>query len=257
MNYLYFEWIKLKSRRWIWALAAISIVGLPVAIKVVMGVSYINNEVAEGQFMEYAAFGFISFSSMYLFIPLWIIVFIGTEFGNGHVNQVVFNASDKDYFISKLVYCLLISLAYCLLGVITMVLVQVTAPFKVMVSLNFYGVFIFQSFFTFLSIALLFMAITFVARSIAVVFVSYFLLSFTEDLAFMFVKKIYDTELFFLPFHITSSLYVKGGERLTANYYNLFQNFDSRVLLLPVFLLAILWLTYRDFTKRELKPLSD
>lgn len=238
-------------------MAAATVLLLPVGIKVVADLSYLDKQVTEGQFMEQAAFGFISYSSLYLFIPLWIIVFIGTEFGNGHVNQVIFNASVKEYFISKLVYCLLIALAYCLLGVITMLLVQVTAPFKVVVSLSFYGMFIFQSFFTFLSVALLFMAITFVARSIAVAFVSYFLFSFTEGIVFMLAKKIYDTELFFLPFHITASLYLKGGERLTTNYYNLFQNFDNRVLLLPVFLLVMMWLVYLDFTRRELKPLSD
>jgi hypothetical protein len=257
MNYLYFEWMKLKSRRWIWALAGITILLLPIGIKIVTNLSYLDNQVSEGQFMEHAAFGFINFSCLYLFLPLWIIVFIGTEFGNGHVNQVAFNASFKDYFISKLIYCILISLAYCLLGVVTMVLVQITAPFEVTIASGFYGEFIFQSFFTFLSVALLAMAITFIARNLAIAFVSYFLLSFAEGIVFMLAQKIYNTEFFFLPFHITRSLYVKGGDGQVSNYYNFFQDFDNRVLLLPVFLLVMMWLIYLDFTKRELKPLSD
>jgi hypothetical protein len=257
MNYLYFEWIKLRSRKWIWALAAIYIIGLPLAIKLVAGVSYLKKEVAEGQFMEFAAFGFINFSCLYLFIPLWIILMIGIEFGNGHVNQVVFNTSSKHYFITKLVYCFLIAVTFCVLGTITMGLVHITAPFDITVPISFYGVFIFQSFFTFLSVALLFMTIVFLTRSIAVALITYFLLSFAEDTAFIFVKKMHAINLFFLPFHIVNVLYVKGGETLTSNYYNLFQNFDSRVLWLPVFLILMLWLTYIDFTKRELKPLSD
>ncbi|MBX2894961.1 MAG: hypothetical protein KF856_03450 [Cyclobacteriaceae bacterium] len=257
MNYVYFEWIKLRSRRWIWALAAVYIIGLPIAIKMITGVSYLKKEIAEGQFMEYAAFGFINFSCLHLVIPLWIILLIGIEFGNGHVNQVVFNASSKHYFISKLVYCFLIALTFSVLGTITMGLVHVTAPFDITVPVSFYGVFIFQSLFTFLSVALLFMSIIFLTRNIAVALVTYFLLSFTEGMVFMFVKKIYSIDLFFLPFHVVNVLYVKGGSTATANYYNLFQDFDSRVLWLPVSIILLVWLTYIDFTKRELKPLSD
>ena len=211
MNYLRFEWLKLKSRRWAWLLAATTALALASVIKLLSNISYLNEQVTEGQFMEQAAYGFISYSCLYPFLPLWIILFIGTEFVNGHVNLVVFNTSYKTYFYSKLVYCFLISTAFCLLGIVTMVVVQVTAPFNVLLPKSFYGIFIFQSFFTFLSIALLAMSITFLARNIAISFVVYFILVFAEGMVFMIVKKLNGMELFYLPFHITNILYVKGG----------------------------------------------
>lgn len=257
MNYLGFEWHKLKSRKWILVLAGVTVLALPIVIRMLTNLSYLDEEISQGQFMESAAYGFITYSSFYIFLPLWIIVGIGIEFNNGHVNLVVFNTSYNSYFKSKFIYCLLISLAFCFLGAITIVIVQLSAPFDVESSLNFYGVFIFQSFFTFLSISLLAMFITFIARNIAIAFVTYFLLLFADGMTFMIVRKLYDNELFYLPFHITNILYVKGGDKTVDNYYNFFQEPDSRAIILPFFLIIILSITYWDFTRRELKLLSD
>ncbi len=257
MKYLSFEFLKLRSRTWIWALALGTMIILPLTLKIIMNLEYLDNQVAEGQFMEHAAYGFISFSTLYIFIPLWIIAIVGIEFSNGHVHQVVFNRSFKFYYISKILYCISVSLIFSIVGVYSLVIIQVTAPFKPYVSSAFYFVFFAQCFVTFFAQALLLMAIVFLTRSPMIAFISYFIISFTESIIFSVVNRVYAFQLYFLPFHFANIFYVKSGEPKIEKYYNPFLEFDSRVLLLIFFLALILFLAYKDFTKRDLKPLSD
>ncbi len=257
MNYLTFEIFKISSRKWMIILLLANIVLLPLIVAILVKLEFSSGEISEGNFLENAAYGIISISTIYFFVPLWILIFIGIEFSNGHTNLVVFHKSFKFYFISKIAYCFLVSLFYCILGLFSLLIIHLTAPFKLEASTVFYMSFITQSFFTFFSISLMLMALVFLVGSPIIAFVSYFVISFTESILFLIGKKIYAFDLFFLPFHISRLLYLKNGEGKSENYYVLFYDYHNQILILPVFLLIILYATYWYFIRRDLKPLSD
>lgn len=83
MNYLTFEIFKISSRKWMIILLLANIVLLPLIVAILVKLEFSSGEISEGNFLENAAYGIISISTIYFFVPLWILIFIGIEFSNG------------------------------------------------------------------------------------------------------------------------------------------------------------------------------
>ena len=257
MNYLSFELFKILNKKWTVLLLVATTILLPFIIRTVSNLAYSSNEVTEGQFLEMAALGFISFSTSYIGIPVWIIFIIGIEFSNGHASKVIFYKSRKHFFLSKISYSLLVSCFFTLLGLLSMFIVHLSATFSPITSVAFYLGFLVQCFITFFSISLVLMSLIFFIRNPVIGFVVYLIITTLEGMTYVLFSKLYSTKLFLLPFHLAQLGYLKNGEMGAANYYNPFLEFYYRILFLPIFLSLLLFLTYILFNKKDLKALSD
>lgn len=257
VKYLFFEFYKVRQRKWLLIYLCANSILLPILTKILTNLNFTTGQTAEGQYLDHAAFGIISFSSFYLFLPVWILIVSGIEFTNGHYSLVIFHKSRWFYFCSKVVYCLMISVYFSLLGLISLLLIQKTAPFSITISVQVFIEFFIQSFITFFSLSLFQLSIIFFTRNPITGFIVYFFISFGERMIYTLLMKIYSIDLFYLPLHLLNSFYVRSGEVKSENYYNPFSDFDPRIALLPVLLLFTLGLTYLWLIKKDIKSLSD
>lgn len=234
-----------------------TLIVFPFLSRTLVFLEYSSGNASDGSLMETAVYGIIRLTTSYFFIPIWILVLIGQEFSNGHVNLVVFHKSYWYYFMSKIYFSIIASVIFTVIGVISVALVHQAAPLGLFIPEFFYITLVCQLFFTFLGTSVVLMCIIFLIRSPVIGFVFYLVLSFTEGIVFLIVKKLYEIDLYLLPLHIPRLLFLRNGEPKFENYYNPFTNFDSIVMLVPIYLLALLIITYLMFKKINLKPLSD
>lgn len=257
MKYLLFEFYKIRNRKWLLIFLGIITILLPIITRILTNLNFTSGHTTEGQYLEHAAYGIISFSTFYLFLPVWILIVIGIEFTNGHYSLVIFHKSHWFYFCSKVSYCLMVSVYFSVLGLISLLIIQKTAPFSITTSVSVFIEFFIQAFITFFSLSLFQLLIIFFTRSPIIGFIVYFFISFGERMVYTILIKIYSIDLFYLPFHLLNSFYVRSGDVKMENYYNPFFEFDSSVIIQPFFLLFVLGLTYQWLIKRDVKALSD
>lgn len=230
---------------------------LPLAIVMVSYLSVTLDKVPEGNFTDMLSEAIIAFSELYFFLPVWILVFIGQEFSSGYVNRVVFARGRSFYIASKLFYCVAVSLFFTLLGSVSFLLAMYAVPFHLHLPLSDYLLFILQLFFSFFCYAVFLLCFVFLLRSPVLSFVVYAGWVFAEDIAYLPLKAVLGAKAELLPVHLLRSLFVKGGEAITENYYNPFANAQGELILPFLFTLLLLSFLRYYFNRIELKPLSD
>lgn len=258
MNIWHFEIYKIVHRKSSLALLLITICFFPALVIVIAYFNVVQDGVTEGLFINNVAFGIIAFAQNYFFLPVWIIVFAGLELSNGHVNRVAFYKSKKYYFLSKICYCILVTLFFSFLGLLTLLVVVKTSSFTNLYldpifCLKFFTQLIFATFSY--SIVLLCMVLLF--QSPIKTFVIYFGWIFIEGIIFLIIKGFYNIELIWLPFHFVRTFFTRNGELALENYYNPFSE-NIYVLIFPIgFILLLISISLNHFSKSDLKPLSD
>jgi hypothetical protein len=221
--------------------------------------SALEGEISEGLFAETVAYSIISMTTVYVFLPLWIFVFIGTELTNGHTNRAVFLSSRKSYFISKLIYSALVAVLFTVIGVVTFIISVNTSPYLTLSATPAQVIFFGTQLLLFtLTYAGFLLSIIFFIRKPMMTFVVYFVWSLIESIVFMPISKLYHIKLAWLPLHIIQALYsVDGENRRSENYHNPVIDNPLMILSPVLFVFALLMITYRIFLKRDLMPLSD
>lgn len=257
MNLVQFEVNKIVKKRLSLIVLLITILLFPVLVK---GMSVLMvDEIPEGLFVKNVAYQILSISQSYFFLPIWIIIFAGLEFSNGHVNKVAFIRSRKFYLHSKLVYSGLITILFSTIGLVALIISIKTSPFQQLYIVpGFYFNFFLQIIFTTFCYSILLLSLVFIFRSPIIAFVVYLGWSFVESILYHFIGKIFQIDFFWLPLYLIKSLYSKTGNPLNADdYYNPFiENLEA--LLMPFGFTMLLILTaYTLFPKSDIKPLSD
>jgi hypothetical protein len=258
MSVINFEINKILSRRYSLVLLLVTIILFPAIVKVISYLNVVKDNVPEGLFTNNVAFGIITYTQTYFFLPVWIIVLVGHELTNGHVNRVIFTKSRNFYFVSKLSFCGIVTILFSFLGTVALVISVKTSPFTSLpVNPFYYLQFLVQLSASTLLFCILLMGLVFIIRSPIKTFVVYFIWTFTEGILFSIFEGIYNIELKWLPLHLVRTLYLKNGEAQLNNYYNPFvDNFE--LLIAPFgFILLITIITYKLFLKTNLPALSD
>lgn len=258
MSLVQFEISKILNKRFSLILLVVTIILFPVLIKVISHLSVTEDGVPEGLFAEQVAYGILSISQTPLFLPVWIIIFTGLEMSNGHVNRVVFAKSRKYYFLSKIIYCGIITAGFCFIGLISLIIAVNTSPFQQLtVNQIFYWEFLLQLAFSIFGYSIILLGVTFFFRSPGLAFIIYYGWTFVEGIIFILVRSRYDVEMKWLPFHLIRTLYTSNGVMASENYYNPFiENITS--IIAPIgFISFIACVTFYFFSRSNLKPLSD
>ncbi len=250
-----FEIAKFLSRRLILLLFILTVFAFLIILKIGSYLQIASGKSPDGLFFTITANAIIDFAQLYLFLPAWIIILIGYEFSNGHVNRVVFFKSKWFYFKAKLAYCFAISICFSILSLFALILViktsslnWVTAP-----GITYFWFFV-QCLITYSSCSVLSLGIVFIVKSPFIGFFIYMLLELLDAIA-----TIYHTELYFLPFHLARIFYSKGRNGSTQIHFNPFAegNFELQHYLHPLYFTFILVAVFFHFKKNDLKPLSD
>jgi hypothetical protein len=256
MSLLHFELFKLK-RRLPFGLLILTLIFFPALIKVLSYLNAADNFIPEGSYVEETAFGIIKSASMHTFLPVWILVIIGIEFSNGHVQRVVFFKNREFYFIAKLLWCLVVSSFFSLLSVFSLWLCVFSSPYSsLVVPHNFYFGFFFQTVFSYTTLSLILLPIVFFIKDVIVSFVVYFVLNGIEGVIYMVAKGLYQIDLYFLPFRLPKFFYASPNETREL-YISPAQMGSWFMLVILAILILVLGLTYIHFKKISLKGLSD
>lgn len=258
MDVLVIEIHKVLQRRYSLGLLILTTLLFPLIVKVVSYLAVIKDGVPEGLFSNNIAFSIIAYTQTYFFLPVWIIMLIGTELSNGHVNRVIFYKSRRFYFLSKIIYCGLVTIYFSLLGILAMVISIKTAPFlSLHVGSSFYIWFFLQLMLSTFFFSVLLLCLVFFIGSPLKTFVIYFMWTFLEGILYSFFDARFSIQLKLLPIHSVRSTFTQNGELQLANYYNpLVENFS--VLFVPIaFICAITIYSYLRFSKSNLPALSD
>jgi len=223
---------------------------------IVSYLSMIEKRIPEDRFFEVTVVGLIDFVTLYFFLPLWIIVFIGAEFANGHVNRYVFFSSKDSYFKSKLIWCITVSAAFSALGLFCLIVCAILFS-SVSYFLGDYFTFFLQSFLTSLSLSIILFSITMVVRGYFACFVIYASWSVVEGILNVVVNK-YWPSINYLPLQLTTIFYKRV--KLSNRDYEFCLPFSQGIdkyLILTLYIFAALALSYRHFSRVSLNPLSD
>lgn len=256
MRPLRFEWSKFVGRKSSWVLILINAILFPLVVGAVAFLNMTEDNVPIQAMPGNIAYGIIAYSQLYIFLPVWIIVFPGLELSGGHASRVIFLTSRWFYLSSKIYFCALISLMYTILGLLTLLIAGYSLS-GLVISAEFVIFFVVQSILSNFVFSVLLLCIVLLVRSTIMSFVVYLVLNYIEGLIFVLVDKLWGLKLNGLPFHLVRSFYVRNGESGLINYYNpIFE--DWTVLLISGVALIIAWiLVCRIFLKSDLPPLSD
>lgn len=257
MRLIKIEIDKIVNRKFSCWLLIITTILFPLALIIISDISLQEDEITEAGFLANLSFAIISYIQSYIFLPIWIIIFIGQELSSGYSNRFVFARSKKDYFLSKLLYCTIITLYFSVLGIISFIASAYTSSFTSDVStLQCLKLFC-QLIISIFSYAVLLMSLVFIVRSPATGIIIYLVWNFTEGILFRIAEGIWNIELKWLPLHLIRTLYTINGEATSKSYYNPFDgNLQSTTLPL-LFIIALLFVSKQLFLQTDLKPLSD
>lgn len=210
-------------------------------------------------FLREIAYATISFSQTIVFIPIWIIFFVGSELTGGHAQRVSFLRGRRFYVTCKIAYCVLVGLFFSMIGLISIVLTVLFSPAfsDYELSGGFLLSYFIQATVAAISFSLLLLCFVFVMKSPIITFVFFFIWTFVETASSTIFRNVFEVELKYLPFKFIKLLYLTNGVEKTTNYYNPFE--DDIVLIIPTlgFVLVILGMAWFYFPKSNLKPLSD
>lgn len=253
-----FEVRKLLQRKSSLVILAVTAIVFPFLVKVTSSLNAAQNGTAGEDFAAQVAYGIISFSQSYFFIPVWIFLFAASEFVNGHANRVSFELSKKFYFRAKIAYCVLVSLLFAVLGVLSLVWAMSSSTTEGaqpggMFVLAFFA----QMFVSSLIFSLLLMALVFVVQAQVMGFVIYLGWSLFEVIAFTVAKGLYEVPLYWLPLHLMRLTYTLNGDAASGQYYSWVDGPHQLIVLPLAFVLLVGYFTYTYFMNKSLKPLSD
>ena len=248
---------KILNRKFsFWLLASTTIL-FPLALIIISDISIQEDGITETEFFANLSFAIISYIQSYIFLPIWIIIFIGQELSNGYSNRFVFARSKKDYFLAKLLYCASIALYFSVLGIISFVASayasSLLSDLSILQCLKLFC----QLTISVFSYAMLLMSLVFIVRSPAMSFIIYLAWNFTEGILFRVAEGIGGIELKWLPLHLVRTLYTINGEATSKNYYNPFDENLPTIVIPMIFIIIVMQLTYESFLRTDLKPLSD
>lgn len=258
MNLIYFEIRKIVNKRISLILLIATAILFPVMVGMLSYLTAADAQVPEGLFANYVAFTIISFFQTLPFLPIWMIIFLGQELSNGHVNRVVFAKSRKHYFLLKIAYSCVVTFFFSFIGLLTLVIALNTSLFsQLIVSPTFYVGFFVQLFFATFGYSILLLGLTFIFRSPTISFVIYFGWTIVESIAFVFMKGSYGIEMKWMPFQLIRTFFSRNGVTKAEYYFNPFiENITATIAPISFMLLIILG-AYYYFSKVDLKPLSD
>lgn len=258
MNLIQFESGKIFRKRVSQILLIVSVIIFPVFVVIISQLHAVEDNVPEGLYANHVACTVIMYSQTYFFVPIWIIIFTGQEFSNGHVNRIVFETSKRFYFKSKIVYCGLITSYFTIVGFIALVMSMVYAPYlDFHVNTGFYVQFLVQMIVATLGFSILLLTLVFIFQSPFVAFVTYLGWHFVESMIFTAINGIYKIELIWLPLHLIKTFYTRNGEPSLDGYF--FPFTETPAALIPPSLLVVflIFISYNYFVRNSLKPLSD
>lgn len=251
------ELFKIIRRKFsLWLLMATTIV-FPILIYVVSYLHVVEDEVSVETLTNEIAGGVVEFSQIFIFLPAWIIVFVGMEITGGYVNRVVFYSSKVYYLNLKISYCLLVSIYFGLLGTLSFIMTMKMLPTQAVVAPLFYLMFGIQLLFSSFFYSIFLVGLTFICKSPIVTSVVYIGWSTIETAIYTLFNKLYGVKLFWLPLHLLKSLHNRDNAASVRDYYNPFMENVGGLLLPTLFALVVLGFLYYFFPKSNLKPLSD
>jgi hypothetical protein len=252
------EAFKILNRRTLLVLLIFSSLAFPLFVKVITYLESIEKTTNEGAFLELVASSCLLFMTSIVFIPLWVSVFVGSELSNGYVNRMVFLTSRGNYFISKLMYCFLISVFFTALSAGALLVSVRTSIFsELLIPEHFIILFILQTFLVACCYSLTILAITFWVRKATTALVLSYILPQVDGIIYMLFSKLLSINLNLLPFKLLESLYKKPEVGFEMNYINPITE-HPQTLIAPIFFAVVVtYLSYKWFQKRDLKPISD
>jgi hypothetical protein len=259
-NLVKIELMKIMRRRSLLIIFLVTCAVFPLAAKITSHFISIDKGAIEGLFAEQMALLMILFCAFILSLPMWVTFFVGQEFDNGHVNRAVFLTSRKTYFLSKVIYCVLLSLFFTVLAIVSFVIsVHVSAFPTLVISPKFVGGLAAQVLLFNILNSLTILCVTFALRRPKLATALVYLVMRMDDFAYHFLNMTTGARLPFL--RVFGILYTRspkdyrGG--LSLDYYNPLLEAPLDVLPSVAFVAAILYLSYRWFLRRNLKPISD
>ena len=258
MKLIQLEMGKILGKRFSLLLLIISAILFPILVKIISHLNAVEDNVPEGLYAIHVAFGVIAYSQTYFFLPVWLIIFTGQEFSNGHVNRIVFETSKQFYFKSKIVYCGLITVFFTVIGLLSLVISIAYSPFPDLnINVGFYFQFLFQMAVATFSFSILLLALVFVFQSPTLTFVIYLGCNFIEGIIYTSVKGIYKIEMVWLPFHLVKTFYSRNGESSVDYYHFPFTETPTSLIAPSLFVFFLLLFSYHYFSRNSLKTLSD
>lgn len=229
----------------------------PILVKVVANLSATTDNVPEGLLAAKVAEAILVYAHSYFFVPVWILILIGIEFSNGHVNKVVFIKSRTFYFDAKLVHCLFVTALFTLLAAISFVISVQFSPYQTLhVEPVSFLLFLLQFFVSTFMLCVILLIVALAVRSPVIGFVVYIGWSIIERVTVTVVQGVYDVHLRYLPMQMSRSLYerLEGRE---SEYFNPFHS-DITEVIIPVLVCSVLvFLARRIFSGTQLKALTD
>ena len=250
-----FELFKL-NRRVVVVIVLLTLLVFPILLKTLSHLDYMDAQTPEGSFVEQNQLHVIKFATLYVFIPVWIIIIIGSEFKNGFAQRLLFYRPRSFYFKSKIAWCVIVSVVYSLMCVLTLWLCLSTVKYQFnYTNGTFYSLFGIQCFITFLSCTLVLMCLVFIIKDVVLSFVIYLFGAMAENILVVAVGKLFHIKLYLLPFQLHKVFYLKMDGR-KEDLITIFQYSQENIFALLV-LMLLMTLTFFHFNKVNLKPLSD
>lgn len=235
-----------------------TVIVFPTLLKIMSHLTATTDNVPEGLFPDKLANAILAYSQSYFFIPIWILVLVGIEFSNGHVNKLVFIKSRAYYFQSKLLYVGLVTLLFTVLAALTFTISVKFSPYTFLeINPSYFALFILQFAASTLLLGVILMMLVFTFRSPIRAFLVYLGWTFIEGIVVALVKGLYGIHLKYLPMQIPKSLYQKYENDRSVVYFNAFSTNFVEVGIVLLFSLVAVLLFRSLFLKSELKPLTD
>jgi hypothetical protein len=254
MDWLKFELGKIAHRRTMLLLVCFYVVALPV---IVNSLSAFDENGTEGSYFDDIVFGFFRLTLLYLFLPLWIIIFTGLELRNGHAHRVIFLRSRNYYFVSKIIFSAVTAGLFALLGIITLAIGEMNSPYPFLdIQFTVYIKVFTQGFITFFLYSLFLTALVLLIRNVVGTFVVYYAWLMVENIIFLIGKK-NGIVLSYLPIHLLNGLYAKNGVVSNGNYLMMFDQWQGSYLGALLIVLTMLAIAYSFFTRSSLSSISD
>lgn len=256
MDLVRFELFKL-NRRLVFIIAFLTLLVFPLLLKTLSHFDYVERQVPEGAFVEQNQLYIIRFATLYVFVPVWIVVIIGSEFKNGFAQRLMFYRSRFFYFKTKTIWCVFVSFIYSLLSIFTLWLCLSTIGYEFdYINFKFYTLFGIQCFITFLLLSLVLMCLVFIVKDIVISFVIYFGWHMVEGVLVMVISKVFNLKLYLLPLQLHTVFYIRKDKNNKESLINIFQYSNENIFALLVVMLLVL-VTFWHFNRVNLKPLSD
>ncbi|MCX8490615.1 MAG: hypothetical protein ORN54_06065 [Cyclobacteriaceae bacterium] len=225
---------------------------------VMISIAYLDSHsdrAVEGLFQEKNAHGIFGLTR--ILVMLWTVIPIGQELSHGYVNRAVLSTSRNRYFMSKLVFCSMLSIFFAALGLVSFWASIRCSAFS---AIEIDGAFVVQYAVQLLLANLLYsfayMGLVFTIRSPMAAGLTAYFWPQVEAISREICKGELHIDLYWLPFQLVESVHMKPSSGNSLYDYVPLNN--PLALVPPLVVMAILtYLSYRWFLKRDLTVISD